>query len=892
MNGTERTSRLVQRKNQPGAALHAACTVAVDWFLPSHVRVGELDSLRRARLVVAFGWTLISLAIIYAAILRSMNSPVGAAALILGASLGAASLCIMRWTGSYLMAGNLMTAAFLGTLTVLAYRLGGHGTPSLAWYAGVPVVALSTVGRRAAACWFVVTLAALVAFYMVHASGHTLPIDLDPPHFQLLGLVSWIGLIALILGLALAYETAVGRTLSELRTAEERLLRERDFSDSAIASLPGIFYLFDNEGRYLRWNENLQRVSGYSPAELSRMHPLDFFAGQDRCNIERCIEEVFRAGQSTTEARFTAKDGTTIPYLFSGRRLILDGKPHLVGMGIDIADRKQAEEALREAREFLEAAVAQSPSGILIADAPDVRIRLANDAAFSIRGGKRDDLTDIAVSQHAARWRTCRMDGSPYPAEQLPLSRAILQGETVRNEEVIIHDAEGDAHWVNANAAPIRDTTGRVTAGIVVFHDITAQKKIETELAGARDKAEAATRAKSEFLANMSHEIRTPMTAILGFSEVLAASVTHPDQLDAARTIKQNGEYLLGIINDILDLSKIEAGKLAVEQVPCSPCQLLSEVVSLMRERANAKNLTLEMQADGPLPHSISSDPTRLRQILINLVANAIKFTEVGLIRVVARLADVESGKPKMQFDVIDSGIGMTDQQIAELFKPFSQLDTSATRKHGGTGLGLTISKRLSTALGGDISVSSHPGKGSTFTVTVAAGPLDGVRMLAKTAETQLPAEPVKRLTDLHARLACRVLLAEDGKDNQRLIAFLLGKAGAEVTLAENGQIAHDLALAAQDAGTPFHVILMDMQMPVMDGYEATRRLRDAGYAGSIIALTAHAMSTDRDKCLQSGCDEYLAKPVQRHMLISLVSEYATARTTGPTQQPSLACRP
>ncbi len=409
----------------------------------------------------------------------------------------------------------------------------------------------------------------------------------------------------------------------------------------------------------------------------------------------------------------------------------------------------------------------------------------------------------------------------------------------------------------------------------------------EQELLRAGKTAEVATRAKSEFLANMSHEIRTPMTAILGFSEVLMGNVTDAEDIKAAASIRRNGEYLIGIINDILDLSKIEAGKMDVERIQCSPFQTASEVVSLMRVRAGAKNLPLELECDGPIPQSIQSDPTRLRQILINLTGNAVKFTEVGKVRLVIRLADAQSDQPKLLFEVIDSGIGMAREEIARLFQPFTQADTSTTRKFGGSGLGLTISKRLADMLGGDIRVDSSPGNGSTFTLTIAVGPLDGARLLAKPTEAQLISGPLKTPTASPAKLDCRVLLAEDGPDNQRLISFLLTKAGAEVTVADNGLFAHDLALVARDEGNPFDVILMDMQMPVMDGYEATRSLRKADYSGPIVALTAHAMSTDRDRCLDAGCDDYMTKPVDRKELISLVDRHARSRSKRPDTVPA-----
>jgi CheY-like chemotaxis protein len=280
------------------------------------------------------------------------------------------------------------------------------------------------------------------------------------------------------------------------------------------------------------------------------------------------------------------------------------------------------------------------------------------------------------------------------------------------------------------------------------------------------------------------------------------------------------------------------------------------------------------------MPETVNTDPTRLRQILLNVVGNAVKFTEVGSVKLIIRLVKREHAVAGatgsvLQFDVVDTGVGMDQQQLTTLFEPFIQADSSTTRRYGGTGLGLTISRRFARMLGGDVEVvESKPGIGTCFRVTVDTGPLEGVAMLDDPhSATALKHDPEQgRARSEGIRLVdCAVLLAEDGPDNQRLITHLLQKAGAEVTIVENGKLAVEHALAARDAGRPFDVILMDIQMPVMDGYDATRALRRKGYTGSVVALTAHAMEGDREKCLNAGCDAYAAKPVDRRKLVRMI---------------------
>ena len=325
--------------------------------------------------------------------------------------------------------------------------------------------------------------------------------------------------------------------------------------------------------------------------------------------------------------------------------------------------------------------------------------------------------------------------------------------------------------------------------------------------------AEQANKAKDEFLANMSHEIRTPMTAILGFADALLDDgLRASERLEAVQTIRRNGDHLLEIINDILDRSKIEAGKLEVERVCCSPIKLVRDTKSLMAVRAESKQLSLELEFVGPIPETIHTEPTRLRQILINLIGNAVKFTHEGSVRVVTHLVDKDTPTPKTRFCVIDTGVGMTAEQVANLFQPFIQADASTTRKFGGTGLGLAISKRLVEMLGGDITLESKRGEGSEFCVTIQAGPLHGVKMIDQASMSVEPtALDSKGAAGLSPRGAAqaeargsptldyRILLAEDCVDNQRLISLVLKKAGADLTVVANGREAVDRVVATME---------------------------------------------------------------------------------------------
>ncbi|MGA2796780.1 MAG: ATP-binding protein [Thermoguttaceae bacterium] len=441
------------------------------------------------------------------------------------------------------------------------------------------------------------------------------------------------------------------------------------------------------------------------------------------------------------------------------------------------------------------------------------------------------------------------------------------------------------------------DEIGRLITAFFAMANTIHQHKAELEsrveqrtheLQLAKSAAEAATRAKSEFLANMSHEIRTPMTAILGYADLLRdTGESAADHSNCIETILRNGQHLLAIINDILDISKIEAGHMVIEHIACSPMEIVAEVASFIRVCVIEKGLSLSVKYINAIPATIMSDPTRVRQILMNLVSNAVKFTPAGSIQLTVQTQGASDGLgPYLRFDVIDTGIGMTSEQLSCLFKPFSQGDDSTTRLFGGTGLGLAISQRLAQILGGDITVVSSPGRGSAFTAVVKTGSLTGVPMIENPTESiehaALSQSEPDRLAGIKPLAGAHILLAEDGPDNQRLFSFLLKTAGASVDIAENGRLAVDKATRALAANLAYNVILMDMQMPELDGYGATRELRRAGYEGPIIALTAHAMSVDRIECLQAGCDDYAVKPIDRSTLIATVAKYLNCTPAKP----------
>jgi PAS domain S-box-containing protein len=448
------------------------------------------------------------------------------------------------------------------------------------------------------------------------------------------------------------------------------------------------------------------------------------------------------------------------------------------------------------------------------------------------------------------------------------LRRAIDCGERIVRLERTVQHHDGRTVVLETSGVPIIDGAGAIVGVRGIDRDITERRQAARQLEEAMEAAQAANLTKSLFLANMSHELRTPMTAVLGFTEsLLQGELAGEERQQATEIIRRNCRHLLDLVNDILDVSKIEAGMMRVERMPCSLIEILADVASVTQISARAKLVRFAVEFATPVPERISTDPTRLRQILMNLAGNAVKFTDVGSVRLTVALASEPA--PLLSFDIVDTGVGVSEAQAKRLFQPFTQADISMTRRYGGTGLGLAISRELAVMLGGDIVlVRSAPNEGAHFRITIDPGALQGVALLER-PDLRSGADGSGASPDAdQPALDCRVLVAEDGRDNQILVRHILRRAGAAVDFADNGQVAVETALQAQAHGEAYDVILMDMQMPVMDGYQATAELRARGYQGKIIALTANAMEGVEDLCLDAGCDDYATKPIDRSALL------------------------
>ncbi|MGC1481539.1 MAG: PAS domain-containing protein, partial [Chthoniobacterales bacterium] len=441
-----------------------------------------------------------------------------------------------------------------------------------------------------------------------------------------------------------------------------------------------------------------------------------------------------------------------------------------------------------------------------------------------------------------------------------------IRGEKAFDTTYRIHHSKLGIRHIRACGQVIRDSQGEAVRVIGVNWDVTPQHERETDIRAAMESAETANRAKSTFLATMSHEIRTPLNGIIGFTQLLLDSDPPAALKPLAYPILAGGESLLAIINDILDYSKIEAGHVDLERLDFSVEDILHETVELLGPKASEKDLTITMTISPTLPERVIGDPNRIRQIIVNLLSNAIKFTVEGEITIDARSRPIIGGRAAVSVSVIDTGIGIPADKRLSLFEPFNQLDASTNRRFGGTGLGLAISKRLVNAMDGELTVKSEPGEGTTFKLSlpliISSADSDYAPMAKSVSQRIIPIHPVSRNA-----LSLRLLVAEDNEINQRLLSNILSRMGfTSVSLVDNGQEAVDLVERQE-----VDAILMDCQMPVMDGYEATEVLRARGFSGPIIALTAAALSGDRERVLKSGMDDYLTKPLRPDLLAEAI---------------------
>jgi len=513
--------------------------------------------------------------------------------------------------------------------------------------------------------------------------------------------------------------------------------------------------------------------------------------------------------------------------------------------------------------------------GLLAVDVKG-QIVLANQAFAAVTGKPPDALVGVPIAD--LPWSFA--PDAARENEEYPWETTLREGRARTNVPLYLMDGKSKRLTFLVNCSPVMGGEGRHVGVLVGFGDVTELEEKEIELRRSKEQAEAANRAKSEFLANMSHEIRTPMNAILGFTDLLKRGYARSegDHRTYLNTIHSSGKFLLELINDLLDLSKIEAGSLEVERIPCATHGIAREVVRVLSVKAAEGGITLALEVDGPVPAIIATDPVRLRQIVTNLVGNALKFTEQGGVRVRLRY-DPGHAPGTLAIDVIDTGIGMTPEQVEKIFAPFVQADSSITRRFGGTGLGLSISRRFAEALGGGIDVKSTPGEGSVFTVTLDTGPLDDTEMLSPEEALQETEETGEAAGRSWKFPQARILVADDNKQNRALVHLVLEEQGLLVTEAENGEQAVAAALASA-----FDLVLMDLHMPVMDGFVATQTLRAEGIEVPILALTAHAFHSVEEEIDAAGFSGHVTKPIDIDHLLEVLAGLLGATLTGEAE--------
>ena len=623
-------------------------------------------------------------------------------------------------------------------------------------------------------------------------------------------------------------------------------------------------------------------------ADLSRLglvYDTTFWAGSHKWILRAVRSNEYLVAHPSLNAWVVLAGGLLFTSLLGGFLLVLTGRTarieQLVNertselsranslLAVGMKEREAVDENLRESRRFAESIAEHSTSIIYVFDLNKMMIAYSNRHVSEFLGYSPDVIERLGKGLLGT---VIHPDDLGLLVSHLGEFKHAKDGQVIEAQARCRH-VSGKWRWVWIREVVFKRASDGTPAQILgTAQDVTDLRAIHEELKRAKEDAEAANQAKSSFLANMSHEIRTPLNAVIGYTDLLRSPSRNLDPADCVETIGRNARHLMELLNDILDVSKIESGHMAVEISSVDLSGLAAEINQMMRPQAEAKSLHFKFTSAGLIPRVILADRLRLRQVLLNLVGNAIKFTESGGVQVrlssSANGSNESDGPIEMRFEVSDSGIGMTAEQVKSLFQPFSQTDSSTTRRFGGTGLGLAISKRLAEMMNGTITVRSEAGVGSTFTLAMRVDVPPGISMLR-----ELPEAPVRDVKAINTAeeigLRGKVLLAEDGRDSQRLISAILTDAGVNVVLAETGKQAVHLAQTEK-----FDLILMDVQMPILDGYAASARIRSADPTVPIIILTAHATAEHRARSVAAGCSEFLTKPFDTNNLLKTLAKY------------------